>query len=93
MRIAIDAFASNLLVVSVDGSPSTFWRLYNWEEHPGNSDSMEPQHITAHAIRRLTPHAKFIVMLREPAERYIDKDASMPFNNINLCINTLKPAN
>jgi N-acetylgalactosamine 4-sulfate 6-O-sulfotransferase len=70
----IDQFWSKRLVFSwlppeVDGTPAYLWDYDGWENIRGNKGLEEPRYILAHAIRKLVPEAKIIVILRQPSER------------------------
>ena len=61
--------ASAAVSVAVDASASTFWNNDEWWRLPENCGRTEPLFTTAHYIRRLTPQARIIVILRNPTER------------------------
>ncbi|KAK7109488.1 carbohydrate sulfotransferase 15-like [Littorina saxatilis] len=56
-------------VVTVDASASTFWSNDEWWRLPENCGRAEPLFTNAHYIRRLTPQARVLVILRNPTER------------------------
>ena len=56
-------------VVIVDGTADTLWGMKGWSRAQENKGSLIPKNTTAQLIRHLTPHAKFIVALRNPAEQ------------------------
>ena len=57
------------IVLTVDGSPGYLWH-YKWKQIPINSDLQEPKYIIPHTLVNILPNAKFIVMLRDPVERF-----------------------
>ncbi|KAK7494211.1 hypothetical protein BaRGS_00014493, partial [Batillaria attramentaria] len=56
-------------VITGDASASTFWGNDNWWRLPENCGRTEPLFTNAHYIRRLTPDARIIVIIRNPTER------------------------
>ena len=60
-----------------EGSASTFWDNDPWHyfpanrQHNGTSLPTEPRVTTANLIHDILPDARFIVILRDPTERYI----------------------
>jgi hypothetical protein len=40
-----------------------------WWVNPANKGRNEPKYTAAHVIKKVIPKAKFIVLLREPADR------------------------
>lgn len=57
-------------IVPGDLDPQTIWRIPRWIQIKGNEDKVEPRYLPAHHIHRLNPKTKFIVLLRNPVERY-----------------------
>ncbi|XP_076466182.1 carbohydrate sulfotransferase 15-like [Babylonia areolata] len=56
-------------VITGDASASTFWSNDEWWRLPENCGLTEPRFTNAHHIHRLTPHARIIVILRNPTDR------------------------
>lgn len=54
-----------------DGSASTFWDNNSWYLLPGNENCSEPRVINADYIRHLNPNVKVVVILRNPADRWV----------------------
>ena len=55
---------------AADMDPQTIWKLPKWQHIRGNQDRDAPRVTTADHIHALKPDAKFIVMMRDPVERY-----------------------
>ena len=54
-----------------DFTPSAFTFAPQWDKRPGNKDLSQPRFTTADYLRLFRPDAKFIIMLRDPVERYV----------------------
>ncbi|XP_025095693.1 carbohydrate sulfotransferase 15-like [Pomacea canaliculata] len=52
-----------------DGSASTLWDNDDWWRLPENCGRDEPLYTNANYIRHLTPHARVLVILRQPTDR------------------------
>ena len=48
-----------------------FWDFSGWPLIPQNIGHQEPKIITPHLIKHLNPYVKFILIFRQPSERYI----------------------
>lgn len=56
--------------VTGEASASTMWDNNAWMYFYNNGTLEEPPFLVQDFIHALTPDAKFIVMLRDPVERY-----------------------
>jgi len=54
-----------------DASPSYLWKLYTWRRLPYNKNLTRPRVQTFDLIKQVMPNVKFIIMLRDPVERYV----------------------
>lgn len=54
-----------------DGSASTLWDNDDWWRLPENCGRDEPLYTNANYIRHLTPHARVLVILRQPTDRSV----------------------
>lgn len=55
--------------VVVDASVGTMYITDRWMLYPGNEGLSQPRVINAHHLRALVPHAKIVILIREPVER------------------------
>ena len=56
--------------LAVEGTPHYLWEHSGWQHFPGNAGLSEPKYILAHTLYALRPSLKFLVILRNPADRY-----------------------
>ena len=56
---------------SGDGTPSYVWAYDGWRNTSVNRGLSEPKYFTPHYIKHFTPKAKFIVIMRNPTERWV----------------------
>ncbi|GFO41720.1 carbohydrate sulfotransferase 15 [Plakobranchus ocellatus] len=55
--------------ITGDFTPDYLCDSMRWRCMEGNEESQTPRYTNAHAIHRLNPNAKIIILLREPVER------------------------
>lgn len=55
--------------ITFDATPCTVWYADRWQEETTNIGHSEPMHLTPHKIHHITPHAKIIILIRDPVER------------------------
>ena len=60
-----------MMLVAVEDTPSYVWENDGWTNTTGNEGLTEPIFLTQHYIKHFTPNAKFIVIMRNPTERYV----------------------
>lgn len=56
--------------ISVDGTPMDFWDFTGWPQIPQNVNVGNPKILTPHLMKYLNPYVKFILIFRQPSERY-----------------------
>ena len=54
----------------MDASPSDMWEFRGWKKVPQNRNLLHPAVLTPHLMYHLYRDPKFIVLLREPVEKY-----------------------
>ena len=57
--------------MSGEASAGTIWDNCNWYGLPENEGRSDPVMFNQHLIQHLIPDAKFILILRDPTERYV----------------------
>ncbi|GFN84158.1 sulfotransferase [Plakobranchus ocellatus] len=55
--------------ITGDASVSTLWSNDDWWKNPENCGLTEPRYTNAHHVHKLLPHARIIVILRNPVDR------------------------
>ncbi|CAH1266651.1 CHST15 [Branchiostoma lanceolatum] len=69
-------------VITGEGSVTTLWDNTRWRKEFWDTTNNEPPILVANILRAVQPHARFIVTLRDPAERlfseylYVKRDIS-----------------
>jgi hypothetical protein len=48
-----------------------FWDFSGWPQIPQNFGLQEPKVVTPHLMKHLNPYLKFILIFRQPSERYM----------------------
>lgn len=56
-------------LITGDETPMDFWDFRGWYRDPQNKGLEEPRFLTPHAMRHVYADPKFIILLRDPAER------------------------
>ncbi|CAG5127292.1 unnamed protein product [Candidula unifasciata] len=84
-----------------DGGPTDGWDFRGWQMDPQNAGLSEPRVLAPHHIRHLLKEPRFIVLMREPAERLysdylflrygdspekFDRDARTSIDMMNECL-------
>lgn len=71
--IKIDLQVGRLFFLFIGhADPMDFWDHSDWREIPQNDPTADvPTFITPHLVKHVQPNVKLILMLRQPAERYI----------------------
>ncbi|VDI28441.1 Hypothetical predicted protein [Mytilus galloprovincialis] len=59
-------------LITGDGTPMDMWDYRGWPQIPQNLNKSDPEILTPHLIRHLNPDMKFIIILRNPIDRYLD---------------------
>jgi hypothetical protein len=55
--------------MAVEGTPHYLWDYGGWENLQENIGLSEPKYILAHTMYAMRPSLKFVVILRNPADR------------------------
>ena len=53
----------------VDATPNYFWSFGEWRRLAANKCHSEPKYTVAHIIGKVVPHAKVVVIIRDPIRR------------------------
>ena len=62
-----------------DASAATIWDNYNWYSSPENVGRTDPMILNQHLIHHLLPEAKFILIVRDPVNRYVLYDSCVHY--------------
>lgn len=61
----------SVLGITGDGTPMDMWDMSGWVSVAQNQGLQEPNFLTPHLIHHVNPKVKFIIILRDPVQRYV----------------------